>query len=268
MLGILILSFKESTTMTLLNGISYNFRGLLLGIKTPSLLVLGMIRFVVTLALSLFAIGLVLTKYQQIANLIWTQPESAWVLWLWYVFSWVLVLLLAAVSTLVAFLVAQLLFATVIMDYMSRITERKAAGKEVAPPNMPWHIYFFYLLKQEIPRAVIPILISMGVMIVGWLTPLSPILTIVSPVIAGTFLAWDNTDLVPARRLEPIRSRFRFLRENIKFHVGFGLGFLIPGLNILLLSYAPVGATLFFVEQIDKRTAKSATPLEQTPDLG
>ncbi|MEJ2156864.1 MAG: EI24 domain-containing protein [Desulfobacteraceae bacterium] len=223
--------------MTLLNGISYNFRGLLLGIKTPSLLVLGMIRFVVTLALSLFAIGLVLTKYQQIANLIWTQPESAWVLWLWYVFSWVLVLLLAAVSTLVAFLVAQLLFATVIMDYMSRITERKA-------------------------------LISMGVMIVGWLTPLSPILTIVSPVIAGTFLAWDNTDLVPARRLEPIRSRFRFLRENIKFHVGFGLGFLIPGLNILLLSYAPVGATLFFVEQIDKRTAKSATPLEQTPDLG
>lgn len=246
--------------MTLLNGISYNFRGFVLGIKTPSLLVLGMIRFAVILMLSLLAIGLVVAKYQQIANLIWTQPESAWVLWLWYVFSWLVVLLLAAVSSLVAFLIAQILFAVVIMDYMSRITERKVAGKEVAPPNMPWFPYFFYLMKQEIPRAVIPILITMALMVVGWLTPLSPVLTILSPIIAGTFLAWDNTDLVPARRLEPIRSRFRFLRENLRFHVGFGLGFLIPGLNILLLSFAPVGATMFYVELVDRPVDKAATP--------
>ena len=245
--------------MTLLKGISYNFRGFALGLKTPSLLALGMIRFAIILVLSLLAIGLVVAKYQQIANLIWTQPESAWVLWLWHVFSWLLVLLLAAISSLIAFLVAQTLFAIVIMDYMSRITERKAAGKEIAPPDMPWFPYFFNLLKQEIPRAVIPILITMVLMIVGWLTPLSPILTIVTPIIAGTFLAWDNTDLVPARRLEPFRSRFRFLRENLKFHIGFGLGFLIPGLNILLLSFAPVGATLFYVEQVD-RPEKNATP--------
>lgn len=238
--------------MTLFKGISYNFRGFAMGIKTPSLLVLGMIRFGVILLLSLLAIGLVLAKYQQITNLIWTQPESAWILWLWHIVSWLMALLLASVATLIAFLVAQLLFAVVIMDYMSRITERKAAGKEIAPPNMPWFPYFFYLLKQEIPRAVIPIVISMGLMIVGWLTPLSPILTIVSPIIAGTFLAWDNTDLVPARRLEPIRSRFRFLRNNLKFHLGFGLGFLIPGLNLLLLSFAPVGATLFYVEEVDR----------------
>ena len=253
--------------MTLFKGISYNFRGLVLGIKTPSLLVLGLIRFGVILILSLLAIGLVLAKYQQIANLIWIQPESAWILWLWHVFSWVLALLLAAVSSLIAFLVAQLLFAILIMDYMSRITERKASGKEVATPDMPWLSYFLYLLKQEIPRAVVPILISVGAMIVGWLTPLSPILTIVSPLIAGTFLAWDNTDLVPARRLEPIRSRFGFLRKNLKFHVGFGLGFLIPGLNILLLSFAPVGATLFYVEQIDKHPEKAAPPHKPTPDM-
>jgi CysZ protein len=252
--------------MTFLKGISYNFRGFKLGIKTPSLLVLGMIRFVVILILSLLAIGLVLAKYQQIANLIWTQPESAWVLWLWHVFSWVLVLLLTAISTLIAFLVAQLFFAVIIMDYMSRITERKVTGNEVAPPGMPWFSYFFYLLKQEIPRAVIPIVISMGMMIVGWLTPLSPILTILSPLLAGTFLAWDNTDLVPARRLEPIGDRFRFLREHLKFHVGFGLGFLIPGLNILLLSYAPVGATMFYVEQIDGHLDKPASPGRQAPD--
>lgn len=237
--------------MTIFKGISYNFKGFVLGVKTPSLLTLGMIRFGILFFLSLMAIGLVLAKYQQIANLIWTQPESAWVLWLWHVYSWLLALILSAVSTLIAFLIAQTLFAVVIMDYMSRITERKVAGKEAAPPDMPWFPYFFFLLKQEIPRAVIPIVITMALMIVGWLTPLSPILTILSPIIAGTFLAWDNTDLVPARRLEPFRSRFRFLRQHLKFHVGFGLVFLIPGLNILLLSFAPVGATLFYMEQID-----------------
>ncbi len=254
--------------MTLFKGISYNFRGFMLGIKTPSLLALGMIRFALILAISLLAIGLVVAKYQQITNLIWTQPESAWVLWLWHVFSWFMVLLLAAVSSLIAFLIAQTLFAIVIMDYMSRITERKTAGKELAPPDMPWFPYFFYLLKQEIPRAVIPILITIGLMIVGWLTPLSPIITIVTPIIAGTFLAWDNTDLVPARRLEPFRSRFRFLKNHLKFHVGFGLGFLIPGLNILLLSFAPVGATLFYVEQIDgpkENTTPVPPPSSQKP---
>jgi CysZ protein len=258
------LAKKEIAIMTLLKGISYNFRGLKLGIKTPSLLALGLLRFGIILIFSLLAIGLVIAEYQHIANLIWTQPESAWILWLWHVFSWVLALLLAAVSTLVAFLIAQLLFSIVIMDYMSRITERKVSGIEVAPPAMPWFSYFLYLLKQEIPRAVIPIVISMGILIVGWLTPLSPIVTIVSPILAATFLAWDNTDLVPARRLEPIGSRFGFLRKNLKFHLGFGLGFLIPGLNILLLSFAPVGATMFYVEQIDGGLDKPAPPAGNT----
>lgn len=237
--------------MTLFKGISYNFRGLIFGLKTPSLFVLGFARMALILFLSLIAIGLVLSKYQEITSLMWSQPESLWILWLWHLVSWLLALLLAAISTLVAFLISQILFSIVIMDYMSRITERLSAGSEAAPPSMPWLSYFIYLLKQEVPRAIVPMVISVGLMIAGWFTPLSPILTILSPILAGIFLAWDNTDLVPARRLEPFRNRFRFLRQNLRFHLGFGLGFLIPGLNILLLSFAPVGATLFYVENID-----------------
>ncbi len=237
--------------MTLIKGLSYNFRGLKYGLKNPTLLMLGLARLLIILIFSLIAISLVLAKYQEITNLIWTQPESPWVLWLWHVVSWLLVLLLAALSSLFGFLLSQILFSIVIMDYMSRITERKASGKEAAPPSMPWIPYFLFLLKQEIPRAIIPIVITLGLMVLSWLTPFSPILTFLSPIAAGTFLAWDNTDLVPARRLVPFRNRFRFLREHLKFHVGFGLGFLIPGLNILLLSFAPVGATLFHVEVID-----------------
>jgi len=235
----------------LLRGIGYNFKGLKLGLKTPSLLVLGLTRLVVILILTIAAVGLILTKYQEITNVMWTRPETHWLLWLWYVASWLLALLLSAISAVLAFLVAQLLFSVVIMDYMSRITERRSAGKEAAPPQMPWLPYFFYLLKQEIPRATFPVCISLALMVIGWLTPFSPVLTVLSSLLAGVFLAWDNTDLVPARRLVPFRERFRFLRRHIGFHLGFGVCFLVPGLNILLLSFAPVGATLFYVEQID-----------------
>jgi len=66
---------------------------------------------------------------------------------------------------------------------------------------------------------------------------------------AMVFLAWDNTDLIPARRLTPFSQRFKLMTGTLPFHLGFGLPFLIPVLNIVLLSFAPVGATLYFVEK-------------------
>ena len=234
------------------HGIRYNFRGLKFGLKTPSLLALGVTRLVIILVLTAVAIALVIARYQQITEAMWTRPESSWLIWLWYVLSWLVVLLLSGISAVVAFLVAQILFSVLIMDYMSRIVERRTVGDEVAPPAMPWFSYFFYLLKQEIPRAILPICSSLLLMVLGWLTPLAPVLTLLSPLLAGIFLAWDNTDLVPARRLVAFGERFTFLRRNFGFHLGFGLCFLIPIFNILLLSFAPVGGTLYYLEHLDK----------------
>jgi CysZ protein len=234
------------------HGIRYNFRGLKFGLKTPSLLALGVTRLVIILLLTAVAIALVIARYQQITEAMWTRPESSWLIWLWYVLSWLVVLLLSGISAVVAFLVAQILFSVLIMDYMSRIVERRTVGDEVAPPAMPWFSYFFYLLKQEIPRAILPICSSLLLMVLGWLTPLAPVLTLLSPLLAGVFLAWDNTDLVPARRLVAFGERFTFLRRNFGFHLGFGLCFLIPIFNILLLSFAPVGGTLYYLEHLDK----------------
>lgn len=241
---------------SLFRGISYNFRGLKLGLKTPSLLALGLTRLVIILILTTAAIALILIRYQQITEAIWTRPESSWLIWLWYVLSWLVALLLSGISAVMAFLVAQILFSVVIMDYMSRIAERKTAGHEIPPPAMPWFSYFFYLLKQEIPRATLPVCCSLLLMVIGWLTPLAPVLTLLSPVLAGVFLAWDNTDLVPARRLVTFSERFVILRQNFGFHLGFGLCFLIPGLNIILLAFAPVGGTLYYLEHFDREPNK------------
>jgi CysZ protein len=184
-------------------------------------------------------------------SLLWGKPESNWIVWMWYVVSWLLALLLMGLSAVISFLIAQIFFSVMIMDTMSRITEQRVSGREKEAQHMSWFKYFLYLLKQEIPRAVIPVMIALIFMVLGWFTPLSPVTTIISTLLAGVFLAWDNTDLIPARRYEPFGHRFKFLFKNFGFHLGFGLWFLIPVLNILFLSFAPVGATLFYVEQID-----------------
>jgi CysZ protein len=240
--------------MNLISGIAYNYRGLKLGLKTPALLFLGIVRFLVIVILTVVSASLILKYHNDILSLIWGKPESNWIVWMWYVVSWLLTLLLMGLSAVISFLVAQILFSVMIMDTMSRITEQRVAGREKEAKHMSWFKYFFNLLKQEIPRAVIPVMITLILMVLGWFTPFSPVTTIISALAAGVFLAWDNTDLIPARRLEPFGGRFKFLVKNLGFHLGFGLWFLIPVLNILFLSFAPVGATLYYIERIDPET--------------
>ncbi len=240
--------------MNLISGITYNYRGLKLGLKTPILLFLGLVRFLVIVILTVVSAALILEHHNEIMSLLWIKPESNWIVWMWYVVSWLLTALLMGLSAVISFLIAQILFSVMIMDTMSRITEQRVFGREKEAKRMSWFKYFLYLLRQEIPRAVIPVMITIALMVMGWLTPLSPVTTIISALVAGIFLAWDNTDLIPARRYESFGTRFKFLLKNIGFHLGFGLWFLIPVLNILFLSFAPVGATLFYIERIDAGT--------------
>jgi CysZ protein len=238
--------------MNFLSGIAYNYRGLKLGLKTPKLLFLGLVRFIAIVVITLVSASLVLKYHNQILDLLWAKPESHWIVWLWYIVSWLLTLMFMGISAVVSFLIAQILFSVVIMDAMSRITEKKVAGREIEARRLPWLNYFFYLLRQEVPRTFIPVIIALILMAVGWLTPLSPVMTVLSAIATGIFLAWDNTDLTPARRLESFGDRFKFFRNHLGFHLGFGLWFLIPVLNIVFLSFAPVGGTLFYVEKVKK----------------
>ncbi len=234
--------------MKLIDGITYNIRGLSLGLKTPKLLFWGIVRFLMVVAITILAAMFILSYHQDILNVIWNKPESAWIVWLWHILSWLLSLILVGIAAVFSYLIAQILFSVIIMDHMSRITEMKMTGDVKEPQSMPLIMQFIYLIKQEIPRTIIPVMISL-ILMLGGLTPLGPVLAILSSCIAAIFLAWDNTDLLPARRLFTFKERFSFLKKNILFHLGFGLPFLIPVLNILFLSFAPIGATIY---QLDK----------------
>ena len=235
--------------MNLFSGIKYNLQGLSLGLKTPKLLLLGIIRFMVVIIITILSAGLILVYHQEILNLMWIKPESQWIIWLWYLLSWLLSAVLVGCAIVLSYLVSQILFSVFIMDLMSRITEKTVTGSVREPNKVPWWQQFLFLIKQEIPRTIVPVLLSLVLIGLGWLTPLGPIVMILSSAAAVIFLAWDNTDLIPARRMTPFKERFRLLTSTLPFHLGFGILFLIPLLNILFLSFAPVGATLYYIDK-------------------
>ena len=234
---------------SLFKGIHYNIKGLGLSLKSPKLLLLGLIRFVVVVIITIASAGLILVYHQEILNLIWSRPTSNWLKWLWHVLSWLLSAVLIGLSAILSYLVSQILFSVLIMDMMSRITEKTVTGEVQLPGGIPLWQQFLFLIQQEIPRTTIPVLLTLILIVAGWLTPLGPIITVVSSAIAVIFLAWDNTDLISARRMIPFGERFRTLKRTLPFHLGFGLLFLIPFLNILFLSFAPVGATLYYFDE-------------------
>lgn len=235
--------------MSLFSGILYNLKGLWLGVRTPRLLMLGMLRFVIVAMLTVGLSGLILAKHADILALLWQRPESAWILWAWYLASWMLSLLLMAVAAVLAYLLSQVLFAVLIMDLMSRITERLVSGQAAMAPTASWMTQVGFLIRQELPRNIIPILLTLIIVGLGWFTPLGPVLTFVGPIVAVIFLAWDNTDLIPARQLQPFGRRFKTLGKTLPFHLGFGLLFLVPVLNLFFLSFAPVGATMNYLDR-------------------
>ena len=234
--------------MGFIKGVSYNLKGLRFGLKHPRLMLLGLLRFAVILVITGLCAAAVIVYYREVSAALWPMPESTWLGWLWHLYSWVVALFLFGASTLVAFVLSQVLFSVWIMDLMSRKTEQLITGTERTGPSMPAVRYFFYLLRQEIPRALLPLVAAAALMVIGWMTPLSPLTTVGSSLIAAIFLAWDNTDLLPARRLKPFSDRMRFLMGALPLHLGFGVWFLIPVLNILFLSFAPVGATMVHLE--------------------
>jgi len=241
--------------MNLFSGIMYNVRGLWLGIRTPRLLVLGFLRFAVVAVFTAALSGLILAKHGDILSLLWHRPESPWIVWAWHMVSWLLSFFLVGISAVAAYLLAQLLFAVFIMDLMSRITERIVTGQAATVPHAPIITQIAFLIRQEVPRNIVPVVLTLLIIVLGWFTPLGPVITAAGSMVAAIFLAWDNTDLIPARNLQPFGKRFKSLKKTLLFHLGFGLPFLIPVLNLIFLSFAPVGATLYHLER-----AKNVAP--------
>jgi CysZ protein len=207
--------------------------------------------------------GLILAYHEDLMSLLWAKPESRWLIWLWHLVSWLASLFLIGLSAIVSFIISQIFFSALVMDHMARITELRIAGTVTEPEKRSLWKSFTSILLQEIPRSVVPLILSLLILVIGWITPLGPVLTVLSSALAILFLSWDNTDLIPARKLVPFKERFSFLMKTIPFHLGFGLPFLVPILNIVFLAFAPVGATLYYLEKHGIKKARA--PVGRVP---
>lgn len=235
--------------MGFLKGLFFNLRGLKLGLTTGKLLFWGLVRFALLVLIMVALTGLILAYHQDLMSLLWAKPESRWLIWLWHLVSWLASLFLIGLSGIVSFIISQIFFSALVMDHMARITELRITGTVTEPEKLSLWKSFTSILLQEIPRSVVPLILSLLILVIGWITPLGPVLTVLSSALAIIFLSWDNTDLIPARKLVPFKKRFSFLMKTIPFHLGFGLPFLVPILNIVFLAFAPVGATLYYLEK-------------------
>lgn len=239
------------TAVYFIKGIQYNLRGFREGIADIRLFLCGFARFALVVFLTIILAGFIVAYQGEILEIIWPRPQNPWLGGLWSLISWIVSLFLVVISAIFSYLISQILFSVLIMDFMSRLTERKLTGKVREPQDISFWKRFFYLIRQEVPRAVLPLLLSTCLMAASWFIALGPLMILITSGLAIIFLAWDNTDLVPARRMVPFRSRLNLLLKNIMFHLGFGLPFLVPGVNLLFLSFAPVGGTLFYIERFD-----------------
>jgi CysZ protein len=103
-------------------------------------------------------------------------------------------------------------------------------------------------MKQETPRAIIPLFLSTTLIVLGWLLPFGPIWVLFSSIFSCAFMAWDYTDLVPARRMMSFKERSRMFKKTFFTHVAFGLPLIIPILNVILFSIGPISGTILFLK--------------------
>ncbi len=236
-----------------LEGIIYHIKGLSFAMKRSKLLFLGILRFFILIAFTIALSTIIISYHDKLMGIVWSKPESIWIVWIWHFVSWIMTMVLVGIATILSYLISQIFFSIFIMDYMSKITEQILTGKLEEPKKISFFRHIIYLIKQEIPRTILPVLILLFLLIIGWITPFGPIFAIISSALTIVFLAWDNTDLVPTRRFLPFKDRFFLMLRNLPFHIGFGLFFLVPIFNTVFFSFAPVGATIYYLDVLSKK---------------
>lgn len=242
--------------MHLLDGLICHWEALKLLKKRKTLIFWGGVRFIIILVLFVVFSLIAFAYNDPLLEYIWERPESIIMLVIWKITLILFTAVLLFIAAIFSYIISQILFGVLIADYMSYVTEYELTTKVSNGAPLFSFNYLFFLIRQEIPRGFLPLIISSGLMILGWLLPLGFAWVFISSLVSGALVAWDYTDLVPARMLMPFGERFSLFKKTFLGHVIFGLPFLVPFLNVIFFSIGPVAGTIFFLKTMHKRVAK------------
>jgi CysZ protein len=228
--------------------------------QKKSLIFWASLRFITLIVLFVILSAIAISNNREVLQLLWLKPQNYFLVILWYLLLFITSIILMFAAGIISYIISQILFGVLIADHMSILTESIVTGKITNPQMSLGHLIF--LIKQEIPRTFIPLITTSAIMVFGWILPLGVVLVVASVLLSCLFTAWDYTDLVPARALYSFKERFGMFKKDILGHLGFGLPFAVPFLNVLLFSMGPVSGTLFYLRKHKDGASKTTQDLD------
>lgn len=239
---------SQASAGDLLTGLRLPFRSLKVILQHRDLLRLSLTMAAVTAVILFALVWSLLTYTDDLVAWLWTPPERAWLLGLWWVVTVAIGLLLAVLGALIL----PPLALSPLADPLSEATEVHAGG--TAPP-FRWKdlwIGTWVGLKHTLVR------LALTLLVVVLLLPLNLIPGVGSLLYAGLSGLWGMLALTAehlgaplARHRYPSRTVFRVMRARPALSVGFGLGvwgiLIVPVLNAFFLPLAIVGGTLLYL---------------------
>lgn len=230
-------------------GSSLLFRGLGLVVRSPRLLLLGLVPGVISFALVLTALGILLYFVRDVATVL-TWFADGWSEVVREGFRWLVAFAVAAVGIILAVVTFTALTLTIGDPFYEAISKRvddRFGG--VSEVEVPWHRTFVWNLADSLRLLLLSLLTSLVLFVLGLIPGVGQtVVPVIGAVIGGWLLAVEIAGVPFNRRGLRLRDRRRLLRANRALTLGFGVPvfmvFLVPFVAVLVMPAAVAGSTL------------------------
>lgn len=175
------------------------------------------------------------------------KPQSWWGIGLFFI---VKALLYIAVICLgfVGFVLLVSIVSAPIYEMVSSAVEKSITGK--TSEISLWASV--KLVGEELKKVLFILFISLGILFI-------PFLNVLTPVVTAFCVGWDAYDYSLARRGWSFRQRWQFVLKNMPSVLGIGVWLIIPGVQMVFMPLAVVGATMLAVEDLGTFSQQATT---------
>jgi len=179
---------------------------------------------------------------------LWVPQGDAWYWQLVGWFIWLLALLLALISGVIAYVTLGSAAVAPWLDELAGRTEM-LTGAQLRPVSLPWSMLVLQSLSNSL-RPLMELLVWGGVALLFFWLP--PVATAIWSYGCVRFLMFELIDTPASRREWGFSSRKQQLSENRWFYLGFAglaaLLLMVPVLNLVVIPAAVVGLTGYLKE--------------------
>jgi CysZ protein len=169
---------------------------------------------------------------------------------------WLVVGALYLLTAVYTFVAMASVMAAPFNDLLAERTERILRG-EAADTPLNWKTIMAearYTIKHEALKALVLLLCLLALFLINFIPIAGSVAyAVLNPLVTLGFITLNFTDVIMSRRKLGLREKFRVVMRHPGSSLGFGAAafaaLVVPGLNVLMLGGAVVGATQMYLEQ-------------------